>query len=118
MTTWTSPNGNIRGEIDYITINAKHRNMARKAPINVHWHGNMHQNKHHRAQTMQLCYNAAKKYKRPIPAETGKRLKYDIDELRLRPEKLTNAFQDQKQGKEKNKNQYMTGKNGGTIRKH
>ena len=86
MTTRTSPGGNIRRQTDYVAINAKHRNMARTAQRNIHWHGNMNQNQHRRVQTMQLYYNAAKKYKKPIPAETGKRLKYDIKAPRMRPE--------------------------------
>ena len=44
---------------------------------------------------MQLYYNAAKKYKKPIPADTGTRQKYDIKELRLRPVKLTKAPHEQ-----------------------
>ena len=72
MTTWTSPNGNIRGQIDYIMINAKHRNTTRTAQRNIQWHGNMHQIQQNRVQTMKLYYNAHKKYKKPIPAETGK----------------------------------------------
>ena len=57
----------------------------------------MHQNLQRRVNTMRLYYNAAKKYKKPIPADTGARLKYDIKELRLHPEKLTKAFQEQEQ---------------------
>merc|ERR1712112_185631 len=34
-----------------------------------------------------------KNTKKPIPAETGKKLKYDVKELRVNPEKLTGAFQ-------------------------
>ena len=86
--------------------------MARTAQNNIHWRGNMHYNQQHRVQTIQLYYNAAKKYKKPIHAETGKRLKYDTDGLLLRPEKLTSAFQDQKQEEGKNKKQHMTGKTG------
>ena len=54
----------------------------------------MKKNQPHRVQTMQLYYNAAKKYKKPIHADTGTRLKYDIKELRLHPGKLTKAFQE------------------------
>ena len=50
-------------------------------------------NQQRRVQTMQLYYNAAEKYKQPIPAETGARLKYDIKELRLRPEKVAQSYQ-------------------------
>ena len=46
---------------------------------------------------MQLYYTAAKKYKKPIPADNGARLKYDIKELRLHPEKLTKSFQEHQQ---------------------
>ena len=97
MTTWTSPDGNIRRHIDYITTNAKHRNMAKTAQSNIYWHGNMNQNQQHRVQTMQHYYNAAEKYKKHIPAATGTRLKYDIKELRLRPKKLTKSFQELQQ---------------------
>ena len=61
LTTWTSPDGNICMQNDYITINAKHGNMARKAQSNIYWRGNMHQNQQQRAQTMQPYYSAAKK---------------------------------------------------------
>ena len=71
-TTWTRPGGNISRQIDYIMINAKHRNVARQAQNNTHWGGNLHQNQQHRVQTMQLYFSAAEKYKKPIPAESGK----------------------------------------------
>ena len=37
-------------------------------------------------QTMKLYYNASKKYKKPIPEETGRNPKYNIKELRQHPE--------------------------------
>ena len=92
MTTWTSPDGNRRRQIDYIMINAKRRNMARTAQSNIYWRGNMNQNHRHRVKTMKRYYNTAKKYKQPIPADTGTRLKCDIKELRIHPGKLTKAF--------------------------
>ena len=46
MTTWTSPDGNIRGQIDYIAINAKRRNMARTEQCNIYWPGNMRGSTH------------------------------------------------------------------------
>ena len=91
-------------QIDYIAINAKYRNTARKAHSNIYWHANMSQNQQHRAQAMQLYYNAAKKYKTPTPPNTGIALKYDIRELRLRPEKLTKWYQEQE---EENKRKNM-----------
>ena len=94
LTTWTSPDGKTSRQIDHIMINAKYRNMVRKAQSNIYWHANMNQNQQHRVQTMKLYYNAAKKYKKPIPTETGKNLKYDIKELRENPEKLTKAYQE------------------------
>ena len=72
LTTWTSPGGKTNRQIDHIMINAKYRNMVRKAQSNIYWHANTNQNQQHRVQTMQLYYNAAKKYKKPIPTETGK----------------------------------------------
>ena len=35
MTTWTRPDGNIRRKMDYIAINAKRRNVASTAQINI-----------------------------------------------------------------------------------
>ena len=96
MTTWTIPDGNISRQLDYIMINTKHRNMARTAQSNIYWNGNMNQNPQRRVQTMQL-YNADKKYKKPIPSDTGTRLKYDIKEIRLHPGKLAKAFQEYEQ---------------------
>lgn len=93
LTTWTSPGGKTNRQIDYIMINAKYRNMVRRAQSNIYWHANMNQNQQHRVQTMQLYYNAAKKYKKPIPTETGKNLKYDVKELRENPAKLTTAYE-------------------------
>ena len=87
MATRTSPDGNIREQIDYIAINAKYRNMTRRAQSNIYWRANVNQNQHYRVQTIQIYYNAAEKYKHPIPAETRTRLKYDVNELRLRPGK-------------------------------
>ena len=92
LTTWTSPNGNTSRQIDYIMINAKQRNIVRRAQNNIYWRGNMNQNQQHRVQTMQLYYSAAKKYKKPIPTETGTQIKYDLKELREYPEKLTEAY--------------------------
>ena len=71
--------------------------MASEEQSNIYRHGNMKQNQQHRVQTMHIYYNSAKKYKQPIPADTGTRLKYDIRELRLRPERMTKLFQEQEQ---------------------
>ena len=46
---------------------------------------------------MQLYYCAAKKYKKPIPAETGKQLKYVIKGLLEYPEKPTQAHQEHRE---------------------
>ena len=97
FTTWTIHGGNIGRQIDYMMANAKYRSTVRKAHNNICWHANMHQNQQHRVQTMQLYYNASKKYKNPIPAETGRNLKYDVKDLRKHPEKLTEAYQKQQQ---------------------
>ena len=78
MTTWASQGGNISRQIDYITINAKRRNVARTAQSNIYWRGNMKQKQQHRIQKTHLCYSASEKYKKPMPADTGERLKYDI----------------------------------------
>ena len=75
LTTWTSPGGKTNRQIDYIVINAKYRNIVRKAQSNIYWHANANQNQQHRVRTMQLYYNAANKYKKPIPTETGKKTK-------------------------------------------
>ena len=88
-TTRTRPDGNARRKIDYITINAKYRNATRKAQRNIYRNANTNQHRHRRVQVMQLYYNAARKYRQPIPPERGGGLKYDIVEIRLRPEKLT-----------------------------
>ena len=99
-TTRASPGGNVRRQIDYIKTSAKYRNMARKLQRSIYWHANMNQNQQHRVQKMKLYNNAAKKYKQPIPAETGARLQYDIKELRLRPEKISQSYQEQGQERE------------------
>ena len=97
LTACEIPGGEVRRQIDYAVINAKFRNKERTAQINKHCHANTNQNQNHhrRVRKMQSCDNAAKKYKAPTPSETGKTLKYDIQELRLHPGKLTNRYQDQ-----------------------
>ena len=104
LTTWTSQGGETRRHIDYISINAKYRNTARKAHRNIYRRANMNQNQKHRVQTTQL-YNASKKYKPPTPQDTGRVLKYDLRELRPRPEKLNKWYQEQEQEKEQWKEQ-------------
>ena len=91
------PRREARRQIDYIAINAKFRNAAKKAHSNIYWRANMNQNQQRRAQTMQLYYNAAKKYKVPTPQKVGRKLKYDIFEIRLHPEKLAKWYQEQEQ---------------------
>ena len=81
-------------------VNAKHRNMVRTAQSNIYRHGNMHQNQQQRVQTTQL-YDSAAKIQKPIPSETGTQLKYAIKELRLHPEKLTHAYQEQQKKENK-----------------
>ena len=99
-TTWTSPDGKTRRRINYIAINAKCRNTERQAPRNIYRHADMKQNPHRRVQMMQLYYNASKKYKKPTPDETGARLKYDMREIRRRPEKPQKRYQEQEQEQE------------------
>ena len=41
---------------------------------------------------MQLYYNAAKKYKKPIPTETEKNPKYDVKELRGNSGKINQSL--------------------------
>ena len=71
MTTWASPGGEIGRQIDYIAIIAKYRD-GKKAHSNIYWNANMHQGQQRRVQTMHIYYNAAKEYRKPIPAETGR----------------------------------------------
>ena len=98
--TWQRPGGNTRRQIDYIMINAKRRNVTSKAQIDIYRHSNINKNRHHRVQTMHIYYNASEKYKQPIPAETGARLKYDIKGLRLHPKKLSIGHQAHVEDKE------------------
>ena len=95
LTARTGPGGPERRQIDYITSNAKYRGAARTARRNTYWHASMNQNQQHRVLATQLYYNDAKKYKKPAPSDTGAILKYDIRELRRRPEKLTKWHQEQ-----------------------
>ena len=61
----------------------------------------MNQNQKHRARKIQRYYNAAKKYKTPTPPGTGGERKYDIRELRIRPENLTKWYKEQEGENEK-----------------
>ena len=74
---WETPDGGSRREIDYVAINAKYSNKERKAQIDIYWESNMRQNQQRRFQTVQLYYNAAKNYPKPLPAGKGARLTYD-----------------------------------------
>ena len=103
LTTWTSPGGKTRRQIGFITINAKYRNTAQKAHIGIYCHANVNQNQQRRVQTMQLYYNAAKKYKTPTPPDDGRVIKYDLRELRLRPEKRAKGYQEQEKNKGKHR---------------
>ena len=98
LKTNTAPYGQSRAgnakAIGYIAISAKYRNIVRPAQRNTNWHGNMNKNQQRRCQTMELYYIDAKKYKTPTPPETGAKLKYDIQELRIRQEKLATWPQD------------------------
>ena len=49
----------------------------------------MNQNQQRRAHTMQRYYNAKDRCEVPISADTGAKLKYEIQGIRLRPERLT-----------------------------
>ena len=62
----------------------------------------MGQDQQHRAQTTQLYYIAAKKYKMQTPKDTRRELKYDIRDIRLHPGNLAKLYQEQEQEKEKN----------------
>ena len=89
MTTWTSPNGNIRRRIDYIMINAKHRNMTRTAQSNIHWHGDMNQNQQHGGTDNATPLQRIREIQKADTCRYRERLKYGIGELRLHPGKLT-----------------------------
>ena len=104
LTTWKIPGGETSRQIGYIFINSKYRDTARTAQNNAHWLANMGQNQQRRVQKMQLYYNAAQKYKISTPSDTGKMLKYDIRELRIRPGKLTQWYQEQEQAASRTKN--------------
>ena len=91
--TWTSPDGMSRQQIDYVVANSKYRDTSRTAQSNIYWHSNMNLNQQRRVHTTQLYYNAEKTRKVPIAAETGAQLKYDIREPRIRPERLTKWHQ-------------------------
>ena len=54
LTTWTSPGGETRGQIDYIMINAKYRNTAEKANSDIYRRADMEKNQKYRAHTIQL----------------------------------------------------------------
>ena len=41
FTTWASPSGETRRQIDYIRTHAKYRNDARKAHRKIYWGVNM-----------------------------------------------------------------------------
>ena len=55
----------------------------------------MNKNQQRRVQETHPYYNKAEKYMAPIPVETGKALKYDMMELRMRAAKHTEWYQEQ-----------------------
>ena len=82
--TWTSPGVEIGRQIDYIAVNAKYRNAARKAQNNVYWHVNMKQDRQRRVQTTQLRYNAAQKYEnryRRKPGDTSDKTSKNSEDI-------------------------------------
>ena len=90
---WTTPDGNARRQIDYVANNAKYRKAERKAQRTIYGNSNMGGNQQHRVQTIHLFYNSANQYRKPTPEESVVRLKYGIQELRLRPANLTKWYQ-------------------------
>ena len=53
------------------------------------------QKQNRRVQKLLLYDNAAEKYTKPAPVETGRALTYDISEQLIHPEKLTKWYQEQ-----------------------
>ena len=89
----TGPDGHVRRQYDYIAINEKYMGAVRTARGNSSCHAIVSKNRN-RVQKMQLYYIRFNIYKTPIPMGTGGILKYDLQELRLRPGKLTKFYQD------------------------
>ena len=86
---WTSTGGKTQRQIDYLMVNQKYRNAIRKAQIIPGWQANMAQQQHGVVQ-MDICLKLMKTTK--ITRETGKRIKYDIQELRQEPQKIARWF--------------------------
>ena len=97
LTTWTSPDNKTARQIDYIMINHKYRNAIRKAYIVPGWRSNMGQQQQHGVPKMEICLRLMRKYKTKIPQETGTTIKYDIQELRKDPQKITRWINQRKE---------------------
>ena len=75
----------------------------------------MQQNQQRRVQTTQLYYCVAENTK-PIPAETGKHLKYDMKEVRA-PGRLAEEYQKRQEQNKDKMRANMIGENGATVKK-
>jgi len=87
--TWASLNNKINRQIDYILINQRFRNCIRKAQTITGWKANMLQEKQHNVIYMQICVKLMRNYRKNAKPETGTEITYNIQDLRLYPEKLT-----------------------------
>ena len=75
INTWTSPDGQVLGQIDYIMINNKYRNAVRKACAEQRWRGNMAQQRQHATIRMDIALKLVRNYhKKP----TGNRKTHKI----------------------------------------
>ena len=87
-TTWTRPGGEIQRQIDDIVRNARYGGTAWTCGTNPHWRAEMHQNHQRGVQAAQIYNNKEKQIHDADTDGEGNVPKYDIKELRLRPEKL------------------------------
>jgi len=85
--TWISPNGQISRQIDYIIINHAYRNIVTRTWPIKGWRGTMTQQRQHATIRMDITLRCAKNFFRGVK-ETGKKIKYDLQEVRNIPNKL------------------------------
>ena len=83
-------------QIDYIVINCRFSNCARKEYVAHGWGANLEQQRLHAALRMGICLHFTKHYYQEIWHATGIGIHYNIKQARMQPELLTRHISERK----------------------
>ena len=84
ISTLVRPCGAVKRQIDYITVNKKYRNCARKAYAIQEWRANQEQ-RHHAAVKLEICLHLKKQYCATPKQDTGNEVGYNLKHLSDEP---------------------------------